>query len=65
MAIMLGQKRQRPKTVLFARLKTQKHNRNREKLFNFRDLVFLKGSTFHLKDKKAISGLKAATECFS
>ena len=32
--------------------KLKKRNRNREKLFNFWNLVLLKGSTFHLKDKK-------------
>ena len=49
---MLGQKRQQSQGVLFARFKTQKHNRNHEKLFNFRNLVLLKGFTFYLKDKE-------------
>ena len=32
--------------------KLKKRNKNREKLFNFWNLVLLKGSTFHLNDKK-------------
>ena len=34
----------------------KKHNRNHEKLFNFPNLVLLKDSTFHLKDKKSNIG---------
>ena len=57
MALMLGQNRQQSQNCLIRTFKTQKkHNRYREKLLNFRNLVLLKGSTFHLKDKKSYKG---------
>ena len=53
MALMLGQKTIAvPKLSYLHISRLMKHNRIREKLFNFRNLVLLKGSTFHLKDKK-------------
>ena len=56
MALMFGQKLKdsSPKTVLFARYWAQKHNRNREKLFNFQNLVLIKITitiTFQVRDK--------------
>ena len=51
---MLGQKRQLspPKLSYLHVSKLKKRNRNRETLFNFWTLVLLKGSTFHINDKK-------------
>ena len=58
MALMLGQKTTAVPKLYYLHVSRQKkqHNRNREKLFNFRNLVLLKGSTFHLKNKKGDTG---------
>ena len=53
MVLMLGQKATAvPKLSYLHVSRLKKHNWNLKKLFNFRNLVSLKGSTFHLKDKK-------------
>ena len=54
MVLMLGQKTTAvPKPFYLHVSRLEKHNRNRKKLYNFRNLVLLKGSTtFHLKEKK-------------
>ena len=50
---MLGLKRQLSQKLPYLPVsKLKKRSRNREKLFNFLYLVLLKGSTFHLNDKK-------------
>ena len=50
MPLMLGRKTTAaPKLFSLHVSILKKHKRNREKLFDFRNLVLLKGSTFHLK----------------
>ena len=58
MALMFGQKMTAVPNLSYLHVSSfNKHNRNRVKLFNLQNLVLLKGSTFHLKDKKSDMGL--------
>ena len=49
---MLSQKMIAVPNLSYLHISKLKYNKNSEKLFDFRNLVLLKGPTFKLKDKK-------------